>query len=483
MAASTFNSSQGDDVFGNMSDDDEDDDLTFNLDGSGFGEEDEPDDSFQQAGATQQQASDDLFDDDIPASDDDGDPYTDPNDIFNQTSDEDDEEDDGGGEEEDAEPPAAAPKALARHRVRSSRKQGRTTTPRRSRNKKSQSDDDDDANDAFAEVNDDGMQSMDAAPAAMPSQPRQAAQPDANAYDADQYADYYQRYGQQMPQDDGMQSYDYNQQQYAAQQANPADGHVPQHGYSQYAQAGYDPNQSAYYGTDAAGQQVPVQDNPFMQDSQQAMMQQQPVDGNVQAWGQPQQVTQQTPAPQQPYGTAPRTFAASTRVSVGNDADNAGTSPSATSWSGDVPKPDMIARIIAVSDAIRNDLSQDERNAVKTVMGTQQMSGDELSDITYSVLTARKSTMTALGELLNAKGKDIASRVFYLLRLNDEDLQTIYGIGIAFGAQKDPSDGTSSDHYAISEQANQAVSTLDDANVKLLQSVYDIYNKSKALMG
>ena len=142
----------------------------------------------------------------------------------------------------------------------------------------------------------------------------------------------------------------------------------------------------------------------------------------------------------------------------------------------------MIQRIIAVSDSIRNDLSSDEKNAVRAVMNAKQISGDDLADLTYAVLTARKSTMTALEELLTARNKDIASRVFYLLRLNDDDLQTIYNIGIAFDAQKDTMSGSSLDHYAISEQANQAVSTLSDNSIDLLQAVYNIYNKSKALM-
>lgn len=475
MAASTFNSSQHD-VFGNMSDDD-DDDLNFNLDGSGFGGEDDEPAPIQQSSATRQSSSvsDGLFDDDIPASSDDGDPYADPNDIFSQTADEDDGE--------DAEPPA--PKPAARHRGRP-RKQEQTVP---TRNPTSQQDDD---YDAFADADDADMQSMNAAPspAPVPSQPVGYAQPDPNAYDPNQYAspDYYQQYAQQVPQgNDGMQSYDYSQQYAQIPQQTPQNGgYMPQQGYGQYApqQAGYDPNQ-AYYDYNAVSQQAPVQDNPFMQDPQQSPMQQ-PVDGNAQTWGQQStQVPQPEPVQQamQPqYGTSQQF--ASTRTAVGNDAGNANTSgsSSATAWSGSVPKPDMIARIISVADAIRNDLSPEERDAVKTVMGTQSISGDEIADIAYSVLTARKSTMTALGELLSAKSKDIASRVFYLLRLNDEDLQTIYNIGIAFGAKQDPADGTANDHYAISEQANQAVSTLDEGSVNLLQAVYEIYNKSKALM-
>lgn len=417
-AKSTFNSSQND-VFGNMSDDDDDDDLNFNLDGSGFGSEDDEDTNQQSSSM-----SDDLFDDDLPSSDEDADPYTDPNDIFNQMSD-DDEDDEM---QEPDEPPAPAPqpapapkKPAARHRGRprktqqepvASQQQAQipTTQPAQSPQP---------ADDYFNDNTDD-MQSM-------------------QVIDDYQQTDdaYYQNQQQQqtMPTDDNnMQSYDYmaQQPQAPAQQNNNA-----------YMQA---QSQQAMY--EAQSQQYAQQDNnPFMQDTQ-----------------------QQSQVKHQPsHAQTPKPFAAPQESAV-------------SAWHGEIPNPNMIQRIIAVSDSIRNDLSSDEKNAVRAVMNAKQISGDELADLTYAVLTARKSTMTALEELLTARNKDIASRVFYLLRLNDDDLQTIYNIGIAFDAQQDTMSGNSLDHYAISEQANQAVSTLSDNSIDLLQAVYNIYNKSKALM-
>ena len=418
-AKSTFNSSQND-VFGNMSDDDDDDDLNFNLDGSGFGSED--DEEIQQN--TNQQSSsmsDDLFDDDLPASDEDADPYTDPNDIFNQMSDDDDDDEDDEIQEPD-EPPAPAPKKpAARHRGRPRKTQQEPVAPQQQ------------------------------APIPTP-QPAQSPQPadDYNNTDdmqsmqvIDDYQHqpddaYYQNQQQQtMPTDDNsMQSYDYMAQQPQAPAQAQQNNNV-------YMQA---QSQQAMY--EAQSQQYAQQDNnPFMQDThQQSQVKHQPS-----------------------HAQTPKPFAAPQESAV-------------SAWHGEIPNPNMIQRIIAVSDSIRNDLSSDEKNAVRAVMNAKQISGDELADLTYAVLTARKSTMTALEELLTARNKDIASRVFYLLRLNDDDLQTIYNIGIAFDAQQDTMSGNSLDHYAISEQANQAVSTLSDNSINLLQAVYNIYNKSKALM-
>lgn len=425
-AKSTFNSSQND-VFGNMSDDDDDDDLNFNLDGSGFGSED--DEEIQQN--TNQQSSsmsDDLFDDDLPSSDEDADPYTDPNDIFNQMSDDDDEDDEI---QEPDEPPAPAPqpapapkKPAARHRGRPRKTQQAPVAPPQQQAPipASQPAQSPQPTDDYFNDNTDDMQSMQVID-------DYQQQPD----DA-----YYQNQQQTMPTDDNnMQSYDYNQQYEMASQSNQQ----AQQNNNAYMQA---QSQQAMYEQQQYAQQ---DNNPFMQDTQ-----------------------QQSQVNHQPsHAQAPKQFAAPQE-------------PAVSAWHGETPNPNMIQRIIAVADSIRNDLSSDEKNAVRAVMNAKQISGDDLADLTYAVLTARKSTMTALEELLTARNKDIASRVFYLLRLNDDDLQTIYNIGIAFDAQQDTMSGSSLDHYAISEQANQAVSTLSDNSIDLLQAVYNIYNKSKALM-
>lgn len=424
-AKSTFNSSQND-VFGNMSDDDDDDDLNFNLDGSGFGSDDDEEETNQQSSSM----SDDLFDDDLPSSDEDADPYTDPNDIFNQMSDDDDDDEDDEIQEPD-EPPAPAPqptpapkKPAARHRGRPRKTQQEPVAPKQQAQiPTTQPAQSPQPADDYFNDNTDDMQSMQVID-------DYQQQPDDAAY-------YQNQQQQTMPTDDNnMQSYDYNQQYEMASQSN------------QQAQ----PNNNAYMQAQSQQamyeQQYAQQDNnPFMQDTQQQS-----------------QVNHQ-PA----HAQAPKPFAAPQE-------------PAVSAWHGETPNPNMIQRIIAVSDSIRNDLSSDEKNAVRAVMNAKQISGDDLADLTYAVLTARKSTMTALEELLTARNKDIASRVFYLLRLNDDDLQTIYNIGIAFDAQKDTMSGSSLDHYAISEQANQAVSTLSDNSIDLLQAVYNIYNKSKALM-
>ena len=268
----------------------------------------------------------------------------------------------------------------------------------------------------------------------------QPAQPDYSAY--------------QQPQSDYQQQQDYNQQ-YAQPASSVQD----------YAQA-------------YAAYQQPAQpdtSNPFADTSNQ------PAQPDYSAYQQPAQLEQPT-APVQQTTTAP------VGQPSANTDSNAGMQSSASTWQsstpmapGSVPKPEMIYRIISVTDMIRDNLSGDEKEAVKLVLNMGAIKYDELSEMVYAVLNARKSVMTALQELLQARGMEAATRVFYLIRLDDSDLGIIADIGAKFGSDVIV-DKTQKEHYAITELADKAVSSMPDSSVNLLSAVLNVYNASKEIM-
>lgn len=265
----------------------------------------------------------------------------------------------------------------------------------------------------------------------------QPAQPDYSAY--------------QQLQSDYPQQQDYNQQ-YAQPASSVQD----------YAQA-------------YAAYQQPQSDtsNPFADAS--------PAQPDYSSYQQPAQLEQPT-APVQQTTTAPVS-----QPSANTDS-NAGMQSSASTWQsstpmapGSVPKPEMIYRIISVTDMIRDNLSGDEKEAVKLVLNMGAIKYDELSEMVYAVLNARKSVMTALQELLQARGMEAATRVFYLIRLDDSDLGIIADIGAKFGSDVIV-DKTKKEHYAITELADKAVSSMPDSSVNLLSAVLNVYNASKEIM-
>ena len=391
--AGTFNSLHDNDVFGNMADDDDDDELGFNLDGSGFGADDDDESmktSSAPASSNPAQADNgdnDLFDDDLPSDSEDADPYADPNDFFNAAADE---------EEESESVPEPKPEPAPKRR------------PGRPRKK---------------------QEPKQADPAPQP------AQPDYSAYQQPQQQDYSQQYAQ------------------------------PVSSVQDYAQA-----YSAY--------QQPAQpdtSNPFADASNQ------PAQPDYSAYQQPAQL-EQPAAPVQQATPAPIS-----QPSASTDS-NAGMQSSASTWQsstpmapGSVPKPEMIYRIISVTDMIRDNLSGDEKEAVKLVLNMGAIKYDELSEMVYAVLNARKSVMTALQELLQARGMEAATRVFYLIRLDDSDLGIIADIGAKFGSDVIV-DKTKKEHYAITELADKAVSSMPDSSVNLLSAVLNVYNASKEIM-
>ena len=390
--AGTFNSLHDNDVFGNMADDD-DDELGFNLDGSGFGADDDDESmktSSAPASSNPAQADNgdnDLFDDDLPSDSEDADPYADPNDFFNAAADE---------EEESESAPEPKPEPAPKRR------------PGRPRKK---------------------QEPKQADPAPQPSQP------DYSAYQQPQQQDYSQQYAQ------------------------------PVSSVQDYAQA-------------YAAYQQPTQpdtSNPFADASNQ------PAQPDYSAYQQPAQL-EQPAAPIQQATPAPIS-----QPSASADS-NAGMQSSASTWQsstpmapGSVPKPEMIYRIISVTDMIRDNLSGDEKEAVKLVLNMGAIKYDELSEMVYAVLNARKSVMTALQELLQARGMEAATRVFYLIRLDDSDLGIIADIGAKFGSDVIV-DKTKKEHYAITELADKAVSSMPDSSVNLLSAVLNVYNASKEIM-
>ena len=279
----------------------------------------------------------------------------------------------------------------------------------------------------------------------------QPAQPDYSAYqqlqsDYPQQQDYNQQYAQPAS---SVQDY---AQAYAAYQqpAQPDDG---MNSYADNSMQQYDPNQ--YY--------------------------QQPAQPDYSAYQQPAQL-------EQPAAPVQQTTPAPVSQPSANTDSNAGMQSSASTWQsstpmapGSVPKPEMIYRIISVTDMIRDNLSGDEKEAVKLVLNMGAIKYDELSEMVYAVLNARKSVMTALQELLQARGMEAATRVFYLIRLDDSDLGIIADIGAKFGSDIIV-DKTKKEHYAITELADKAVSSMPDSSVNLLSAVLNVYNASKEIM-
>ena len=542
--AGTFNSLHDNDVFGNMADDD-DDELGFNLDGSGFGADDD-DESMKTSSASTSSnpaqadnGDNDLFDDDLPSDSEDADPYADPNDFFNAAADE--EEESESAPEPKPEPAPKRRPGRPRKKQEPVAPQKQTdpapqpAQPDYSAYQQPQSDypQQQDYNQQYAQpapsvqdyaqsyaayqqpaqpddgmnsYADNGMQQYD------PNQYyQQPAQPDYSAYqqlqsDYPQQQDYNQQYAQpassvqdyaqayaayQQPAqpDDGMNSYadngmqQYDPNQYYQQPAQPD--------YSAYQQLQSDyPQQQDYnqqyaqpassvqdYAQAYAAYQQPQSDtsNPFADASNQ------PAQPDYSAYQQPAQL-EQPAAPVQQTTTAPVS-----QPSASTDS-NVGMQSSASTWQsstpmapGSVPKPEMIYRIISVTDMIRDNLSGDEKEAVKLVLNMGAIKYDELSEMVYAVLNARKSVMTALQELLQARGMEAATRVFYLIRLDDSDLGIIADIGAKFGSDVIV-DKTKKEHYAVTELADKAVSSMPDSSVNLLSAVLNVYNASKEIM-
>lgn len=441
--AGTFNiGGSNADVFASMSDDD-DDDIGFNLDGSAAGGDDEPAPVSKSRHAASVSSGGDMFDDDLPSDSEDSDPYVDPNDFLNEAN-----------EEEPA--PAPVKKPARRGRPPKAKKKAETQPQP-----------------AQQPAGNDGMNTY-------TDYNQQYPQPDYAQQPTDEFNQQYATqptqsdYSQQYPQyadpnagNDGMNTFDYNQmynqpqqggytdysQQYPQQEANPFDD--PNAGMSAWPQQDY--NQQA---------QNPVPD--YSQVSA--------VPDYGQSYQQPQQggYQQQTPV--------------STPVNNAVNDSSVQQAPSsyqsASNWNAasmTIPQPEMIFRIIKVSDMIRDHLSGEEKNAVKLVLNMSTIKVDETSEMVYAVLNARKNLMTALDELLRARDMEASSRAFYLIRLDDSDLNTIADLGSRFGSNV-TIDKTKKDHYSIAELAEHAVSTMPDSSVNLLQAVSSVYAASKDIM-
>lgn len=147
-----------------------------------------------------------------------------------------------------------------------------------------------------------------------------------------------------------------------------------------------------------------------------------------------------------------------------------------------IPKPDMIAKIVVIADALRDSLNDDEKSAVKTVLDIIAIQHDEISEMVYAILNARRATMQAVNDFLKTQSMEASSRAFSLIRLEDSELKTIISLGKKFGYSDDDNDITATDHISIAQRAERAVSGTPEPSVSLLQSVYDIYDKSQGIL-
>lgn len=197
------------------------------------------------------------------------------------------------------------------------------------------------------------------------------------------------------------------------------------------------------------GQYETIPDN-----NSQQYVQPQPQNPQNVYYEQPQTVPQEQP--QQSYQQAPSSFS--------------------------IPKPDMIAKIVVIADTLRDSLNDDEKSAVKTVLDIIAIKHDEISEMVYAILNARRATMQAVDDFLKTQAMEPSSRAFSLIRLEDSELKTIISLGKKFGYSDDDNDITATDHISIAQRAERAVSGTPEPSVSLLQSVYDIYDKSQDVL-
>ena len=489
----TFNVSGDDDIFGNMSDED-DEDIGFNLDGSSSSDNEDDDYNASSAHTTSNNAGnssgDDLFDDDIPDDSEDSDPFVDPNDADSY-------------DDDTQQAPAPAPSSGRKPGRPKKNAQPQSNQPVNNQQQPAQPDYSQQNYDynnmqTYPTDGNDGMQgygnydpNQQYAGANNQGYPQQ----NANDFDPSQYASagygnnydpnqYYGNANNQQPQQNAGNYVD-NSQQY------PMNGNDGMQGYGNYdpnqqyagANQGY-PQQPDY--SQQYAQNQPQQDNPFASNNAQP-----DANNGMNAWPQQDYSQQYGGAPIAPAQNQPQQQPASasdaSQSSPFGGADSSSTASAgsySSSWSSasiTIPQPEMIFRIIKVSDMLRDNLSGDEKKAVKLVFNMTAVKIDELSEMVYAVLNARKSIMTALDEFLNARNMDASKRVFYLIRLDDNDLNIISELGAQFGAEI-TLDKSKKDHYATSELAERAVSTTPDSSIDLMQTVLNVYNASKDIM-
>lgn len=226
------------------------------------------------------------------------------------------------------------------------------------------------------------------------------------------------------------------------------------------------------------------QDNPFsarQNSAQQDTRYESIPDASQQPYTQdPQEYYQH--APQAPVAPLQQPYQPQQPASTNHpENDERQQSPSPRTSSFSIPKPDMIARIIVVADTLRNDLSNDEKEAVNSVLDITAIRHDEISEMVYSILNARKSTMTALHDFLDAHEMDPSSRAFYLIRLEDSELKKMVELGIKFGYEQSNRQ-ESSDHILIAQSAESAISGTPEPSISLMQSVNAVYMKSQEIL-
>lgn len=448
---STFNTGN---AFGSLTDDD-DDNLAFNLDGSAIGEEEDDSDNLKVISSFSSNDNEDddnnLFDKDLPEDSEDGDSYADPNMFLNAANNSDDDDDEinsfttipngtfsdendndnlGNNYSENTEP-QSSPRHSKRGRPRKKDTEDNTSTGN------VQTQDNPYMNDMSA--NNANNSSYDSMPATNNSQ--QMFTSDDNLNSIDNYSQQYVSQGQQFTNN----SNGYTDNSSVTSQSYSSTSGSTNYDYQDASQ------QYQNYS------QIPVTNMSGQQDNNSNMAQNQQY-ASSQQFSQPAQTNN---------------YSSNT---VANDSSSSSWSAAALA----IPKPEMIYKIIAVSDMIRNNLTSDDKEAVKLVLNMGAIKTDEISEIVYAVLNAHKPLIVSLDELLKAQAMDEASRAFYLIRLEDSDLMTIINLGFKFGANVE-ANKSYPDHYTIAETADVAINTLPETSVQLLEAVLTTYNASKDL--
>ena len=150
------------------------------------------------------------------------------------------------------------------------------------------------------------------------------------------------------------------------------------------------------------------------------------------------------------------------------------------SFSTSIPSPDMIARIVVIADMLRQELNNDDKNAMVKILDMGPIKHDETSEMVYSVLNARKSTMQAVSDMLNSHEMDASARAFHLIRLDDQELTTIIKLGEKFGISNKNS--ISSDHVSMAETAASIISRMDDSMITIIGNAYNVYVRSQEVI-
>lgn len=158
----------------------------------------------------------------------------------------------------------------------------------------------------------------------------------------------------------------------------------------------------------------------------------------------------------------------------------------------EIPESSMIAKIISLADNIRNDLSNEERGALRKILDVKEPDYGENNDegkedimdsanMVFNSLRMKKSILDAFDDLLSAQSDNDSDRAFFLIRQNDQDLRHIIEICRKFVDNNQKTD-SSHLHVSLAEIAAHCISALSDDDVRLLQAARKTLELSREIL-